>query len=267
MSTARDRAGIREWTDEAFARLEVIVREQEAARERLEALERECSVRREHERATIAALAAEYDELYLALDAYADAESQQPANDPVPYPPPWGVAPSVPTGFAAQPVAWEPMLTPSPVVAFPSVIAEPEPQPRRSVTAVIVVLATILALGLGALLAAVVSGGHLPGLMPTTATLAPVAIAVEPVRTPSVAPKAAAPTAVAVAPTTAPVATPTVEAAPVAPAKATVAKRSKKHKASKKSRKKSKSKRKRSSASAPNKRIGLPANDDPLAGA
>jgi hypothetical protein len=89
------------WTEQAFARLEVIVREQDAARARLGAIEREWSARRDEAMAAIASLSAEYDELYLALDAYADIESEE-LDGVLPYPPPWGIA--------ALAMPWEPRV-------------------------------------------------------------------------------------------------------------------------------------------------------------
>ncbi len=63
-------------TEYAYARLEAIVHEQEAARARLETLACDDSAQRAHVLATIASLDREYEQLYLALDAYADVESR-----------------------------------------------------------------------------------------------------------------------------------------------------------------------------------------------
>ena len=62
-------------TEYAYARLEAIVQEQEAARVRLAALGRADAAQRSELIATMASLAREYEQLYLALDAYAEVES------------------------------------------------------------------------------------------------------------------------------------------------------------------------------------------------
>lgn len=62
-------------TEYAYARLEAIVYEQNDVQARMDALCREDAVRRGELTATLASLAREYDQLYLALDAYADLES------------------------------------------------------------------------------------------------------------------------------------------------------------------------------------------------
>jgi hypothetical protein len=62
-------------TEYTYARLEAIVHEQEAARARLRALERDDAALRSEVIATLTSLAHEYEQLYVVLDAYAEVES------------------------------------------------------------------------------------------------------------------------------------------------------------------------------------------------
>jgi hypothetical protein len=243
------------WTDQAFARLETIVREQEAARARLDAIEREWSSQRSEAMAKIATLASEYDELYVALDAYADIESQA-LDDSPPYPPPWGIA-ALPTGFAAPPVQWESL------VASPAAeLARSEPEPRgRVATAIAVVVGTIVALGIGVLIAAFVAQRvetERVAALPTmsigrASTPAPQPVSVTHA---SVVP-AASPIAAAIEPS----------AAKTELMSSAAAKTTKKHRATKKRKSSRSHKRRPSRGAAPAKRIGLPSSTDPLAGA
>jgi hypothetical protein len=248
-----------QWTDEAFARLEVIVREQEAARAWLDHIERSWSAQREQTMATIAALSAEYDELYAALDTYAHVESQ-PCSEIAP-PPPWGVTPSLPTAFDGPPMQWDPIVAPASI----------EPRARSTMGTVAIVLAiTLLALGLGVLLAAIVTGRtrlEPVAALPTTAlervttvptptptpTPTPEPVVVAAIVTPEPEPEAAAPPIADTAPTQLGVA-----------AKAPVAKRAKKPTRAKKHRKKSRSARRKHTS--PARRIGVTSSSDPLAG-
>lgn len=253
------------WTDEAFARLEILVREQEVARVRLEGIERSWSAQRAEAMDALSALVREYDELYAALDRYASADTQ------VADPEPWASATTRAAGFDAT-VAWDP-------------IGAPEAARERGGgwRAFAVVMSIGGALGFGVLSAAVASG-RVPVERITTASTAAVGLvwsqvqgAIErrtdgeevarevAIATPVEPEIAAVPTAAVPKPAE-PAARVTVPPPPEQATTITTAKT--KAKAKRATAKRGKAKRRSSRrTTAARRTIDLPATNDPLAGA